>query len=411
MKRSLLKHAFALVGLVVVLLFGRSAGAVPVVEDKDKGIAINVGALIQPWFYVTMPGSNGGGPGACGTATRNRCSAGVGNARGDGPAFDFFLRRARLMLWGSVTNQLSYFIETDEPNLGKNGDFTVRTFVQDAFLSYTVRPELKVDAGLMLAPLSHHTLEGATSLNTLDYHLDMIKFPAQRAFRDTGVQLRGIALPGDRLQYRVAVMEGVRNAAVNAASPVPMGETRTTLNPGSVPRVVGQIRGNIFGSEPDFFLKGIYFTDKPLVSVGIGADWQSKSAIKLDGSHGDYFAGSVDVFADYPLTANDELVVKANYFYYGEGSVPGQTLYQQGASALFAEVGFRHGIIEPLVFAEVLKARKDAVSIVAPHVGANLWLMKHNFNLKTDIGYRRTEMKHDATKQDIFWTTQAQVFF
>jgi hypothetical protein len=402
------KQAFALLGLFAVSLFGRAAGAVPVVEDKDKGIAINVGALIQPQFQVTMPGSNGGGPGACGTPTRPRCSTGIGDPRGDGPSYDFFLRRARLMLWGSVTKEISYFIETDEPNLGKGGDFTVRTFVQDAFLTYTVRPEFKVDAGLMLAPLSHHTLEGATSLNTLDYHADMIKFPAQRLFRDTGIQFRGIVLPDDRLQYRVAIFEGVRNAALPA---VPEGEHRTTLNPGGVPRVTGMLRGNIFGSEPDFFLKGIYFTDKPLVSVGVGADWQSKSAVKLNGSHGDYFAASFDVFADYPLTSNDEAIFKANYFYYAEGSVPGQTLVPAGASAIFAEAGFRHAFIEPVIFAEVLRGRKESVSIVAPHAGANLWIMKHNFNLKTDVGFRRTETKNEPTKKDILWTTQAQVFF
>jgi hypothetical protein len=402
------KQAFALLGLFAVSLFGRVASAVPVVEDKDKGIAVNVGALLQPQFQITMPGSNGAGPGACGTETRPRCSTGIGNARGDGPAYDFFLRRARLMLWGTVTKDLAFFIETDEPNLGKGGDYTVRTFVQDAFISYTVRKEFKVDAGLMLAPLSHHTLEGATSLNTLDYHSDMIKFPAQRAFRDTGIQFRGIALPDDRLQYRVAILEGVRNGALPA---VPAGETRTTLNPGSVPRVTAQVRGNVFGSEPDFFFKGIYFSDHPIVSVGAGVDWQSKSAIKLDHSHGDYFAGSVDVFAEYPFTADDEVIFKANYFYYGEGSVPGQTLVPAGASAIFAEVGYRHSIIEPLIFAEVLRGRKESESIVAPHAGVNLWVMKHNFNLKTDFGYRRTELKNEPTKKDIIWTTQAQVFF
>jgi hypothetical protein len=402
------KHAFALLGLLVVLLVGSTAFAVPVVEDKDKGIAVNVGALIQPWFQVTMPGSNGGGPGACGTPTRPRCSAGIGNPRGDGPSYDLFLRRARLMLWGSVTKQISFFIETDEPNLGKGGDFSVRTFVQDAFLTYTVRPEFKVDAGLMLAPLSHHTIEGATSLNSLDYHSDMVKFPAGRVFRDVGVQFRGLALPGERLMYRLAILEGVRNGALPAP---PAGETRTTLNPGGVPRVVGQVRGNIFGSEPDFFLKGIYFAEKPFVSAGVGADWQSKSAIKLNGSHGDYIAASVDVFADYPLTAADEIIFKANYFWYGEGSVPGTTLVPAGASAIFAEAGFRHGIIEPLAFVEVLRGRRESQSIVAPHGGVNLWVMKHNFNLKTDIGYKRTETKNEPMKKDILWTTQAQVFF
>jgi hypothetical protein len=400
------KQALALFSLAFVLLLGRVASAVPVVEDKEKGIAVNVGALIQPQFQMTGQGSFGG-HGPCGSEGRPGCSAGIASARGDGANYDLFLRRARLMLWGSATKQISFFIETDEPNLGKGGDFSIRTFVQDAFLTYTVAPAFKVDAGLMLAPLSHHTIEGATSLNTLDYHSDMVKFPAQRVFRDTGVQFRGLVLQ-DHLGYRVAVMEGVRNGALPAP---PAMTTRTMLNPGSVPRVVGQIRANILGSEPDFFLKGIYFAEKPIISLGYGADWQSKASIKLDGSHGDYFAWSVDGFVDYPFTAADELIVKANYFNYGEGSVPGQTLIPAGASSIFGEVGFRHGIIEPLAFVEYLKGRKGSVTIMAPHGGFNLWVMKHNFNLKTDIGFRKTEPKDERTRKDILWTTQAQVFF
>jgi hypothetical protein len=43
--------------------------------------------------------------------------------------------------------------------------------------------------------------------------------------------------------------------------------------------------------------------------------------------------------------------------------------------------------------------------------------MKHNFNVKTDVGWKRTEQKNLAenielrTKKDLIWTTQAQVFF
>ena len=440
-----MKQALALFSLATTLLLGRVAGAVPVVEDKEKGIAVNVGALIQPQFQMTGQ-SSFGGHGACGSATRPGCSAGIASARGDGPNYDLFLRRARLMLWGSATKQISFFIETDEPNLGKNGDFAVRTFVQDAFLTYTVIPEFKVDAGLMLAPLTHHTIEGATSLNALDYHSDMIKFPAGRVFRDAGVQFRGLALQ-DHLAYRLAIFEGVRNAQIAnpiappavAGMPAPAAPPRTMLNPGGVPRLTGMIRANIMGSEPDFFLKGIYFAEKPIISIGVGGDWQSKSAIKLrrtangvgyytgqddpSGAHTDYISGSIDAFVDYPFTAADELIVKANYLYYGAGAVPGTVVLPgtyaawPGASAIFGEVGFRHGILEPIVYVEYMKARMDAYTSLAPHGGLNVWVMKHNFNIKTDVGWKKTEQKNLETmvelrtKKDLIWTTQAQLFF
>lgn len=429
-----MKQALVLLSLLAAMLASSVAGAAPVFKDEDKGIVVNVGVLLQPWFQMTMPGSNGAGPGACGTGLRNRCSAGIGNARGDGPAEDFFLRRARLMIWGSVTKDLAYFAETDEPNLGKGGNFNTGagsafSFIQDAFLSYTVHPAFKIDVGLFLMPLSHHTLEGATSLNALDYHSDEIRFPTGRIFRDTGVQFRGLALQ-DHLHYRLAITEGVRNSALvvtTAGAPAP---AHSILNPGSVPRFTAQIRGNIMGSEPDFFFKGIYFSEKPIISVGVGGDWQSEAAFKINHHHGDYAALSGDVFVEYPLTPKDEIIGKLNYFYYAQGNesitgpvtvngmtvnstaaIPGATSVVQGSNAAYAEVGFRHDFIEPLVFMEVFKARKDAQSIIAPHVGVNFWVMKHNFNLKTDLGYKRTEIKAEPPKKDILWTTQAQVFF
>ena len=234
-----MERALALIGLFIVTLWANAAGAVPVFKDEEKGIAVNVGVLVQPTFQITMPGSNGDGPGACDPAgARNRCSAGIGNARGDGPAYDLFLRRARLLVWGNATKDLAYFVGTNEPNLGKGGVLSTSpgTFIEDAFLSYTVMPELKVDAGLMYVPLSHHTMEAASSLNALDYHADLIKFPTSRNLRDIGVQLRGLALR-DYLHYRLGIFEGVRNSAfgavpANTSAAGAPANTRTLVNPG-----------------------------------------------------------------------------------------------------------------------------------------------------------------------------------
>jgi hypothetical protein len=214
------------------------------------------------------------------------------------------------------------------------------------------------------------------------------------------------------------------------------------VNPGGVPRFTAQLRGNIVGVEPDFFLKGIYFSKTPIISVGVGADFQPNAVIKLDRSHAHYFAASGDAFVEYPFTENDELIVKANYFYYAQGAstIAGTTMFQSGASTIYGEVGFRHAWIEPLAFVEYVKANGDedrlaagaVVNSFSPHVGVNFWIMKHNFNIKTDFGYKQTE-RHDvaptppgmnaagmttpgndgiyATQKDFIWTTQGQVFF
>jgi hypothetical protein len=386
-------------GTLVVgsLLVGSQAKAVPVVVDEQKGIAINVGILAQPWFQTTT-NLGDGAP-----------SPGIGAPDGDSPSFDFFVRRARLMSWGSITKELSYFIETDQPNIGRGGNF-----IQDVFLTYQFAPELKIDAGMMLVPLSHHTIEGAVGLNAIDYHTELIRFPAGLIFRDTGIQLRGL-LFGGLLHYRAAVFEGVRNSAI----PVPAMPPPTPLEPvneAGLPRFTGHVRLNLMGEEPDFFLRGIYFTPTPLVSVGVGVDFQPDAVRKLDGDAGAYLAFSADLFLDYPFSEDDELIIKANVFNYAEGSsaMPSSSALPTGGTAFYVEAGFRHAWFEPLAYVEYLRAQDDALTILSPHVGVNFWIQKHTFNIKADVGYRRTErpvMELSTTFEDLLGTVQGQVFF
>jgi len=133
---------------------------------------------------------------------------------------------------------------------------------------------------------------------------------------------------------------------------------------------------------------------------------------------GSYAAFSGDLFAEYPFTADDELVGKANFFYYGEGAsfIPGSTALARGGIALYGEAGFRHDWIEPLAFVEYLKGKDDSIKILAPHAGVNFWINKHTFNMKVDVGYRKTDVLAAATgvtttTKDILGTVQAQVFF
>ncbi len=408
--------------LLAGMFMGTQAEAATVFKDEEKGVAVNVGALMQPWFQVTAPGGDGKG------------SPGIGAPDGKSPSFDFFMRRARILVYGNITKDLAYFIETDQPNLGKGGDWNQPMFVQDAFFSYTFMPELKVDVGMMLVPLSHHTIEGAIGLNALDYHADTIRFPAGKIFRDTGIQLRGLAA-NNLLHYRLGIFEGVRS------TPIPAPANTRPLNKSGLPRIAGQLRVNIMGDESDFFLKGIYFSPKPLISVGLGADIQPNGVRKLNGDPGLYHALSADVFVEYPFTADDELIFKGNFFNYGEGAavltpgvpavtdpvtgmvttpavaavtVAGSTALAAGGNAFYAEAGFRHAWVEPLVFLDYVKAKNNTLTILSPHVGCNFWINKHTYNIKVDVGYKSTKTGAGAAeveKKDILGTVQGQVFF
>jgi hypothetical protein len=398
---SIARWAAATVPAAAIFCVTSNAAAVPVLVDEEKGIAFNVGALIQPWLQLTAPGAEGEG------------SAGIGSPNGS-PNFDFYLRRARILVFGSVTKELSFFIDTDQPNYGKNGDYTTPPmFVQDAFFSYAFMPEFKIDAGMMLLPLSHHTIEGASGLHALDYHGLTVRLPGSKVFRDTGVQFRGVLL-NDKLAYRVGVFEGVRYVppAVPALAPA---VDPPAVNPSGLPRITGQLRFNVMGAENDFFLKGIYFSPTPIVSVGVGMDYQGDAVLAGTPAEPKAHTGlSADVFAELPFSEEDELIVKGNVFLYGDGA-PG---LPTGGTTFYAEAGFRHGWLEPLAFVDVVAA--DNVNVLAPHLGVNFWINKYTFNTKIDVGYITTEttamnamtmMETTTTTKDIVGTLQGQVSF
>ncbi|MBJ6759453.1 hypothetical protein JGU66_01680 [Myxococcaceae bacterium JPH2] len=331
-----------LTALVLLPLASASAAKIPLGDDAN----LNVGVLIQPQLQLTKDGAPVGHVGT-----------------------DFFLRRVRLIVGGSLTKKLSFFVETEQPNFGKNGDWNPAFFIQDAFVSYEFTEKVWVDTGFFLVPLAHHTVQGAASLNTLDLHADLIRYPptAGKALRDAGVQVRGLVGP---LSFRAAILQGVEGAVLDSGQ---------TVNPDDLPRVVGMARWNFLGREEDMFLKGIYFAKAPLVSVGVGTDYQFASVATASGVH-DALALAADVFVDVPWSEQDELIFQTDVLSWQQGFDN-----PRSGTGFFAELGWRHGIVEPLFSAEYFASRVDARDLLALRPGFNLWFNQHTFNLKTEV--------------------------
>lgn len=436
-----MKTRLALVSAALGLAVTAPAGAVEVFSDEAKGMSLNVGALIQPWLVASSPDGVGKGTQGVGAPSGQ-------DGRATGLSIDSYLRRVRILVSGNVSEKVSFYLATDQPNFGKAGSFTGAgsefsspLFIQDAFISYEFLPELKLDAGMMVLPFSHHTLEGAASLNTLEYHSDMLRLPTGKHFHDTGVQLRGVIQ--EKLHYRAGIFEGVRNGGALETPVEPVGASYPDLNPYvpegaascsgfsvcGMPRFTGQIRGNILGSESDFFFKGIYFSPKPILSVGVGGDYQPDAVLKLDGKPGRYWAFSADVFAEIPFSAEQEILAKLAFARYAQGwsRIGESNALETGGITLFGELGYRHGWIEPLIFAEYLRAKSSSIipitirphASLATHVGANFFFDQHRFNLKLDVGYRELQQENRAgatllkqvTYTDLLATAQGQVYF
>ena len=91
----------------------------------------------------------------------------------------------------------------------------------------------------------------------------------------------------------------------------PVGANYPKLNEKGIPRFAGQVRFTI-GSESDFFLKGIYFSNTPIISFGVGADYQPNAVLKLAIPNDDPMLSSADADFRYasPMDARRRMVAE-----------------------------------------------------------------------------------------------------
>lgn len=354
---------------VALLAFPALAAKIPVGENS----VLNVGVLLQTQGALSGGGAPNGGLGT-----------------------DFYLRRIRLLVHGQVTQRISFFVDVDQPNLGKDGDWGPAFYIQDALLSYAaIEKQLFFDAGMIIAPLAHHSIQGAGSLNTLDYHSGLIKYAAGKVWRDVGVQARAFAFDS-RLHIRAGLFNGIEGRAERTgADPLP------ALNIGDAPRLAGHARWNFLGKEEGFFLSGIYFAQTPLLSVGLGGDWQPGA---LTGNRA-YYAAAADVFLEYPTLPDQEVIFQANVFRFFRGAAS-----LDSGTGTFAEVGYRIAMIEPVFAFEYFDGDVAGADMLAFRPGVNLWVDKHTFNVKFEVGLTRQGNLREAPL-GVTGALQAQLSF
>jgi hypothetical protein len=119
------------------------------------------------------------------------------DATGTVPGYtqNLYLRRLRVMAGGEIGNDLTFFIQTDSPNLGKTPKSPTGGFMlQDAFLEWKTCNPLRIDGGLYVVPLSRNTLQSTTSYYTMDLSpLTTISNSSTQSagLRDLGLGARG----------------------------------------------------------------------------------------------------------------------------------------------------------------------------------------------------------------------------
>jgi hypothetical protein len=297
---------------------------------------------------------------------------------------NLFIRRLRLIFGGQVAKNVSFFIETDAPNLGKTlpagKNIQPSVILQDAYASVKVADAFTLDAGLMFVPFSRNSLQSAGTLLPIDYGTNTFNAsaPTQSATgRDTGFQARGYFVQ-NRLEYRVGAFQGFRDAGSDNAF-----------------RYAGRVQFNVLQPETGFFYTGTYLGAKKILAVGAAFDAQK-----------DYHAYDADAFADYPIGPG-AITGQFDYNHFDGGDTL-KTLAKQNDVLL--EVGY---LIKAAKLTPVLQLVHRDLSNgstgdeTRTGIGASYWWSGHNTNVKalyTHIAPSGLDKQHE-------FTVQLQIFY
>lgn len=298
---------------------------------------------------------------------------------------NLFIRRLRLLFGGQVAKNVSFFVATDAPNLGKTvgGDKNIspELILQDAFAEVKLHDALAINVGLMFVPFSRNGIQSAGTLLALDYgpYTFSTSGPTESTIgRDTGIQAKGYAL-GNRLEYRLGAFQGARDARSHRSF-----------------RYTGRVQVQLLDPEPvGFFYAGTYLGARRVAAVGAAFDAQDE-----------YTAFDIDAFVDQPL---------------GPGAITAQAAYQRidgdttfltlpEQDVVLFEVGY---LLRTLKLTPVFQFSRRAIADTNAgdetrwSLGLNYWWANHNANVKAAWGRIDPRV---APEQNQF-TVQLQLFY
>jgi hypothetical protein len=242
---------------------------------------------------------------------------------------NFKIRRVRFLLGGNIAKNVSFFFQTDNPNLGASTAASAKALntgflVQDAFGEWKMlgNDMLILDFGKMLMPFTRNSLQSTSSHLSLDggTWTFLQSAPEQGdAGRDVGVQLKHY-LVNDHLEVRYGLFDGFR-------APANVGGAGSR-NPF---RFVGRAVYNFWDTEKGYVPVGTNLGKKSILAIGAGYDTQggytSPATLTTPEGKG-YSAYGADFMIDMPFgpgdakTGRDALTAHIDYIHYDGGCRP-----------------------------------------------------------------------------------------
>jgi hypothetical protein len=317
-------------------------------------------------------------------------------------AQNIFERRLRFIAGLQVGPHLSFFFQTDNPNLGRSGPGFAKQLgtgfiTQDAYAE--VKPgrsnALLVDVGLQYVPFCRNCMESAATILPMDlgaYSYLQNGGTASSAGRDVGFVGRGY-LFGNRLEYRAGVFSGAR--LTNA----PGVQSATNSLRGA-----GRVQVQLVDPEPPAYAyPGTYVGTKRVLAVGAALDAQSS-----------YRAFAVDGMLSFPV-GRDGITTQANFIHYdGHRFI----LFLPKQDTFEAEAGYHFNGVKLTPWVKYETRAYDGSVKTAQfqderrvQAGGTWYAMGNTLNLKA--GYSRARLDrlgNPALTQNGF-TMQVQAFY
>jgi len=369
--RSFFRYVLPAAVLLAILLVGAPANAQAILKVNDN-VNFRFGMLLQAWAdWQQLAGADG-------TLL--------------GYQQNLFIRRARFIFAGQLAKDVSFFMDTENANLGKAASPTTTKALGTGFQlldfygEWKIATEFQLQGGLILIPLCRNCNESAASQLSLDYGTWSFQENASTQStigRDTGFQVKGYIFDG-RLEYRAGAYQGVRQTA----------QSKNAF------RFAARLAYNFFDKEQVQFYPGTYLAAKKVLALGTSYDTQSK-----------YAAYAFDGFLNLPMGKN-ALTTEVDYINYN-GSTTFPALIKQ--NDLFVVAGYYFGGPKLLPFAryEQLKFVPTASQVNDQRRfqgGLTYYPFGQNYNLKFAYSYVKlpNNSKTHATNE---YTIQMQVFY
>jgi hypothetical protein len=300
---------------------------------------------------------------------------------------NFLIRRARLFVGGDLGKDVSFFFDTDDPNLGKMPKALNAGFIlQDAFVTWKPTTVFQMEGGLMLVPSSRQALQSPASYYSMDVSsVSTVNNTATQSsvLRDAGFGARGYFFH-DRLQYRMGLFSGERDA--NAHNSL---------------RVAGYLQYDFFEPEKVYVYVGTALGKKKILAVDVGGDKQ-----------GAYRSYSANIAGNTPVRGGDEIGLNLQYLHFDGRdkflTIPDQNNFlAEGAYYLHKVKIQPFGRFETQRFVTPANATKE---ISRAGGGANYYI--HGQNLKWTLQYLRVLPQNGSPlRPSNQFTMQLQLFY